>query len=124
MKMFPFDLEKAKAGHPICTRDGREVQFVIHATNACDSHKVVIMEPNGEIFCCYENGLFSSSGQSSDDLFLIALEPLTTWVNLYPNGYMATAVYYTNKEDADKNSGVGRIACLSFVEGQGIEESK
>lgn len=39
----PFNLEEAKAGHPLITRDGRPAKFVAHVPEAKDSQHVIVM---------------------------------------------------------------------------------
>jgi hypothetical protein len=41
--MKPFDLEAAKRGEPICQRDGRPVLFLMHAPNAKEGQRVIIL---------------------------------------------------------------------------------
>lgn len=79
----PFDLEAAKAGKLIVTRDGREVRFVAHVPEAIQSACIIAMI----------NGLslperFSSDGciegnARTMDLFMAPPPKKTVWVNLY-----------------------------------------
>lgn len=40
--MKPFDLELAKQGHPVCTRDGRDARIVCFDRNA-DQYPIVVL---------------------------------------------------------------------------------
>ena len=80
--MKPFNLEAAKRGEPIQTRDGREAKFVAHVPEAIESQRIVVML-SGSLFTMFETGLCSSSGvEYADDLFM-APKKRTVWVNLY-----------------------------------------
>ena len=41
--MKPFDLEAAKAGAPIVTRDGRPAKFIAHVAEAHPSQRLLVL---------------------------------------------------------------------------------
>lgn len=91
--MKPFNLEAAKAGKPLITRDGRRAKFLAHVPEATESHQVVIFveggrRPNGY----YENGSYLEDEEADTDLFM-APEKVSGWVNLYQRdkGEVATS---------------------------------
>lgn len=43
MKLKEFNLEEAKAGAPIQTRDGRPAKFIAHVPEAVDDCKIVVL---------------------------------------------------------------------------------
>lgn len=45
--MKPFDIELAKAGHPVCTRDGRKVRIVCFDMKGSKSPIVALVEVDG-----------------------------------------------------------------------------
>lgn len=63
MKKEPFDLAKAKAGHPICDATGAPVRFLAHVPDAKDIQRRVIVfnVQSGEMAGFSESG-FSSTG--------------------------------------------------------------
>ena len=47
--MKPFDLEAAKAGAPIVTRDGRSAKFIAHVAEARNKYQDALVKlANGE----------------------------------------------------------------------------
>lgn len=67
--MKPFDLEAAKRGEPIITRDGRKVKFVAHVPEA-KSEKLVCLV-NGDLFLYLDDGSFVFSKPPAPlDLFM------------------------------------------------------
>jgi len=54
--LFPFDLEKAKAGSNVVTRNGMEVKFIAHVPEAQVDQRVVVLGGTGNLFVCHENG--------------------------------------------------------------------
>lgn len=100
--MKPFDLEAAKRGEPIVTRDGREAKFIAH-----------VPELNFPVLVLLDVGLWQARKDGTSnvgvhvDLFM-APKKRTVWVNLYPpkrNGVGITGVYWCDSEDeADKQN--------------------
>lgn len=67
--MKPFDLEKAKAGAPLVTRDGRPAKFIAHETE-CQSPYNVLVLIAGAINQVNEIGANYQYSASNNDLFL------------------------------------------------------
>ncbi len=79
MKTLPFDLEKAKAGHPLVTRDGKPATFVMHNPAWRESYRVIV-ESEGIPRQYCESGRYLLTEPSPKDLFLLAPEPkLRPW---------------------------------------------
>lgn len=94
--MKPFDLEAAKRGEPIVTRDGREAKFIAHVPEAKDSLKLII-RVGSEVFGTRNNGAYGNGNrENAFDLFM-APKNRTVWVNLYPDSI--TGVYWCNSEE-------------------------
>ena len=86
--MKPFDLEKAKAGHPVCTRDGKDVRII------CWDRKfgkypivaLVFDEDGEEYFGSYtEEGYLIADCKRSGDL-LLKDKNRVAWTNIYHDG--------------------------------------
>lgn len=87
--MKPFDLEKVKAGHPVCTRDGKDVRIICW-DRKCEDFPIValIIEEDSNEFleeytkkgCCYPLGR-----EDERDLFLKD-EKRVAWTNIYHDG--------------------------------------
>jgi len=81
--MKPFNLEEAKAGKPLVTRDGRDAKFIAHVPESVDSSRVVIFLGN-EIYVSYEDGSTYSKDESGRDLFMKTVKK-TVYVNMWRN---------------------------------------
>lgn len=103
--MKPFDLEAAKRGEPIQTRDGRPAKFIAHAPDSSyrSSKVACIVSGNFYLFC--ESGTWlEGSSQHANDLFMVS-KKRTVWVNLYAiEGYphKLESFAYANKVIADQ----------------------
>lgn len=102
-----FNLEEAKAGKPVCTRDGRKARIIcFDVKNYNRPIAALIMEDGSEVY-----RLFTSKGtvyvdhDSSLDL-VMAPEKHEGWINIYPGdiGDMRRFDYiYPTEEEALKN---------------------
>lgn len=73
--MKPFDLEEAKAGKPVCTRDGRKVE-IISFEHPIKGYpilaKVFFGKDDYEEFTFTESGTFFVAGKESEaDLMMV-----------------------------------------------------
>lgn len=67
---IPFDLEAAKRGEPIVTRDRREAEFVAYVVQLQSTQKF-LATVNGLLMDFSDNGRFYPSNNASDaDLFM------------------------------------------------------
>ena len=82
--MKSFDLEAAKSGAPIVTRDGRETKFVVHVPEADTLQKVICLY-EGNLRTYSESGQYYEHSESDWDLFMKP-QKRTVWVHLYADG--------------------------------------
>jgi hypothetical protein len=111
--MKPFDLEKVKQGHPVQTRDGRDVEIL--KTDVKSYEPIVAVVKNyddHEIICQYEeHGRYEASDMASVlDLFMKSTKR-DGWINLYRdedrgNGYKIGGYIYDDKNIALNQNGV------------------
>lgn len=82
--MKEFDLEKAKVGHPVCTRDGKEVRILCFDRIGHYPIVALVKEAGDEtIFSYNKKGRFSNDGSGCMcDLFMKAVKR-EAWINLY-----------------------------------------
>lgn len=96
--MKPFNLEKALAGEPVVTRDGRKItdlHFFHTLTRDCKLYGVI----NNSLNAWTSEGRWLSTGQEQpEDLFM---EEPEKWVNVYYSGV------YKSESDAKANISVG-----------------
>lgn len=103
-KMKPFDLEAAKAGNPVCTRDGRKARIICFDAK-CIKPIVALIQgsDNSEQIEYYtENGVFSNGGTGKNRDLMILLEKKEGWVNIYgeEKERYCSNVIYSSKEEA------------------------
>lgn len=81
---LPFDLEAAKAGAPLVTRDGRKARFIAHVPESCQSARLIAMIEGSSMPCHFhENGRFINRFDDRRDLFTVPKPKRTVWVNVY-----------------------------------------
>lgn len=82
--MKEFDLEKAKAGHLVCTRDGHEARILCF--NREGQYPIVALVKDGDnetIFSYDDMGRYSNDGRECMcDLFMKSVKQ-ERWINLY-----------------------------------------
>jgi hypothetical protein len=116
--MKPFNLEAAKAGKPLVTRDGRKVTE-FHHFETCKLKYSCVAIVGGESLSYTTAGFFDED--TSDrvlDLFL-ADEEVTVWVNVYEGSEahgLMSGNFYENKEDAENvGRGLGYIGAFPLT---------
>ncbi len=110
--MKEFNLEEAKAGKPVCTRDGNPARIICYdCDNAFDKGKCIvalIKVPKGELLQPYYSDGTIFSGKACDDDLFMATEKKFAWVNLYQTrfGNLAIGKSYETEEEAKQNTGM------------------
>lgn len=104
LNLRPFDLEAAKAGKPVYTRDGRKVRIICFDAK-CIKPIVALIQgsDNSEQIEYYtENGVFSNGGTGKNRDLMILLEKKEGWVNIYgeEKERYCSNVIYSSKEEA------------------------
>lgn len=85
--LAPFDINLAKAGKPVCTRDGRKARIICFDAKG-DKPIIALIEYEIDERPCnyFANGRFYSNPNENNDADLIMLsEKKEGWVNLYKN---------------------------------------
>jgi len=81
--MKPFDLQKAIAGDPMVTRDGRAVRFIAYVSEFEESSRLLVaIKGVKNVRAHYENGSYTADALHDADLFM-APKKRTVWVNVY-----------------------------------------
>lgn len=104
--MKPFDLEAAKAGKPLVTRDGRKVTDFKHFETMAGNEVCIAVFDGGEYEWYKKNGRYLLHDEHRNDLFM-APEEVTVWVNVYKSqsnstGFKAGEYTYESKEKAEQ----------------------
>ena len=106
----PFDLEAAKAGKLVCTRDGRNARIIcfdrrLFYKNVSYPILALVECSDGEDDVCGYNEkgkvLIEDGAEYKDDLMMLP-EKKEGWVNVYKGGLLDTKSYPTKKEAFDK----------------------
>lgn len=106
LNLKPFDLEAAKAGKPICTRDGRKARIICFDRKDNTPIVALIEHVDGiEILQCYHNdGKCFHYETSNNDLMMLS-EKRKGWVNLTGslshNPHILDVVWDTKEEALD-----------------------
>jgi len=87
-----FDLEAAKAGKPVCTRDGRKARIIcFDAKDDKERYIIALVDSRDckkELAYTYDNSgkcCFNYSSTSNDDLMMLP-EKREGWTNVYKDG--------------------------------------
>ena len=101
----PFDIQKAREGKPVCTRDGRNVRII--AFDAKGEHPIIALVTDGVQESPYNytkaGYYFDESIETMADLMMLP-EKKEGWVNVYKGGLLDKKSYPTKKEAFDKAS--------------------
>ena len=84
----PFDLNAAKSGRPVCTRDGRKARIICFDKEDIRPIVALIKSDKGgeSAYYYYTNGMtLSNNYQSVHDLMMLP-EKKEGWVNIYKSG--------------------------------------
>lgn len=110
-KMKPFDLEAAKAGKPVCTRDGRKARIISFDRHGedCPIIALVVDSKNAE---CEEVIDYTLDGICNENIInhnkydlMMLLEKKEGWINIYTNsGSVETGINIYEKEEIAKSS--------------------
>ena len=100
--MRKFNLEEAKVGKPVCTRDGRKTRIVCYDLKVIDTPILALIEESGQekVYCYHSNGKYYKEKDTDNDLFM-ASEHHIGWVNIYETSdgdKVVIGPYETEKE--------------------------
>lgn len=113
--MKEFDLEKAKAGAQVCTRNGREARIVCFDAKGITPIVALVTTKTGSdrVLRYRKDGRYRYDDDDSIyDLITAQTEKKTGWVNIYKTSYgkvSATSRVYPNKIIAEENKCSGCI---------------
>lgn len=101
--MKPFNLEEAKVGKPVVTREGIPVRMLCFDGGLADDHNIIYIVKD-IVMWVKSNGCYSDKFESVWDLFMKPLKQ-TVWVNVYnDSGRIYTLNSYATQEEALLNT--------------------
>lgn len=100
MKTKPFDIDKAKAGNPVCTRDLRPARIICYDQKVGLGNEyltVLVSDADGyEMAYTYrKDGTFMGAGEQHRLDLQLATVKKTGWVNLYRDRITDSVVAYS-----------------------------
>lgn len=108
----PFDLEKAKAGAKVVTRDGRDIRII------CFDRKgkapilglIEILLDESILSFSSDGKYFIGEEESHYDLFMAPVRK-KGWINVYPDCQVTMS---SSKEEADGRANKYRLDCIEI----------
>ena len=108
--MKPFDINLAKAGKPVCTRDGRKAKVLCYDFKQNEEYPILVAVENKDGKECallYSNDGISEMYKSSNNELVMFPEKKEGWVNVYKEcdgEYYVEKVVYKIKGHAVENA--------------------
>lgn len=109
LNLKPFDLESAKAGKPVCTRDGRKARIICFDKKCLDEQILIVLVDCGKEESIY---FYTTDGKCIDDFnsfdLMMLPEKKEGWINICRNlntnkTELDTKDIYNTKEEALQN---------------------
>lgn len=114
LNLKEFDLEAAKAGKPVCTRDGRKARIICFDAKRKDGKNIMALIPSKEypefedLVAYPNNGNYHGGHENDGDLMMLP-QKKEGWVNVYKShergntiSFIVASIYPT-KEEAKKS---------------------
>ena len=104
LNLKPFDIQKAREGKPVCTRDGAKARIIcFDAKSDAPIIALITADDGTEITFDYlSDGTFFNSVNPDNDLMMLP-EKKEGWINIYKGGKMDADFIYPTKADALEN---------------------
>lgn len=81
VKCIPFDIERAKNGHSVCTRDGEPVRIICYDKEG--EQPIVGLVNNSQVCCYYLDGTHNRNFKHSGMDLMLKVETKEAWINIY-----------------------------------------
>lgn len=111
LNLKEFDLEAAKAGKPVCTRDGRKARIICFDAKRKDGKNIMALIPSKEypefedLVAYPNNGNYHGGHENDGDLMMLP-QKKEGWINIYKDFEDTVCCAYLTKEDALKNRSI------------------
>ena len=104
LNIKPFDLQKAREGKPVCTRDGAKARIIcFDAKSDAPIIALITADDGTEITFDYlSDGTFFNSENPDNDLMMLP-EKKEGWINIYKGNKLDSDYLYPTKKDAINN---------------------
>lgn len=106
LNLKPFDLQKAKEGKPVRTRDGRKARIVCFDRKLVNTECMIVLidDITEESVHFYTREGRSVSGNRDDDLMTLPGKGCGVWINIRKD-----AIPFESREDAERNAPEGYV---------------
>ena len=105
LNLKEFDLEAAKAGKPVCTRDGRKARIICFDSKRKDEKNIIALIPSKEypefedLIAYPNNGNYHGGHENDGDLMMLTKKK-EGWLNIYKDFEDRICCIYKTKEEA------------------------
>lgn len=107
----PFDLKAAKAGKPVCTRDGCKARIICFDLNTCSPYSVIAAVTNDsgyeKVTAYMEDGCYLGQNEKSSCDLMMLPEKKEGWINIYnadTTFYYVDGRVFETKDEAVKEA--------------------
>lgn len=102
LNLKPFDIQKAREGNPVCTRDGRKARIICFDKKDNQCPIVALVDyydrKDGEAVTTYTNeGFFCIDKKHPNDLMMCPVKR-TGYINIYDNNRVCKQIFETEGE--------------------------
>lgn len=110
MNTKPFNIDKARAGHPVCTRDLRPVRILCYdRSDGYDKDNIVALikeTDDSEYPRVYnsDGSLVGLSGETTNDDLVLATTKKSGWINIYRDSELNTTMAYDYIFDTEEEA--------------------
>ena len=129
LNLKPFDIQKAREGKPVCTRDGRKARIICYDRQSDHGFPIVALventgaEKDEDVHFYRANGT-AATAERAQDLMMLS-EKKVGWVNLYKSGnsnfaaILGSVYVYNTKEGAINNANPDKTIATLKIEWEG-----
>ena len=117
LNLKPFDLEAARSGKPVCTRDGRNARIICFDYQNENPIIVLIQSEDGkgeDIYEFKQDGKVYNNGLETVYDLMMLPEKKEGWVNIYKSD---NGIYYTGAIFYEKNDALVNTAEIEITTG-------
>ena len=106
LNLKPFDIQKAREGKPVCTRDGRKARIICFDAKRKDGKSIIALVPSKnylgfEDLIAYRNDGNYHGGHENDGDLMMFPEKKEGWVNVYKSFIYKTQEDAFNRRDKE-----------------------
>lgn len=101
LNLKPFDIQKAREGKPVCTRDGRKARVLCYDFKQNEEYPILVAVENKDGKECallYSNDGISEMYKSSNNELVMCPVKRTGYINIYDNNRVCKQIFETEGE--------------------------